>query len=101
MPPSKDHGFAVTVTCDAANRAKIRTDMVVCIIEPDAMEIALTTDDGVVHGGAGTAPTPLMLRAGRLAACLITQVRAFSRRPDTIAHCSKSEDGWESIVGIF
>ncbi len=82
MSGSDEHSFAVTFTCDAVNEAKMRTDMVVRMIEPDQAEFALATDEGAHHGGAGTAPTPLMLFAGGLTACLMTQVRAFSRRLD-------------------
>lgn len=82
MSGSDEHSFAVTFTCDAVNEAKMRTDMVVRMIEPDQAEFALATDEGAHHGGAGTAPTPLMLFAGGLTACLMTQMRAFSRRLD-------------------
>ena len=82
MSESDEHSFAVTFTCDAVNEAKMRTDMVVRMIEPETAEFALATDEGGLHGGAGTAPTPLMLFAGGLTACLMTQLRAFSRRLD-------------------
>jgi len=72
--------FDVIFECDAVNDGRMRTDMVARMVEPDHMEFALATDEGAFHGGDGSAPTPLMLFAGGLAACLMTQLRAFSKR---------------------
>lgn len=40
----------------------------------------LATDEGAIHGGDGTAPPPLALFTAALTGCLMTQIRAFSRR---------------------
>lgn len=40
----------------------------------------IATDEGSVHGGDATAPTPLHYFTAALAGCLMTQVRAFARR---------------------
>jgi len=40
----------------------------------------LATDEGPFHGGDGTAPPPLALFTAALTGCLMTQIRAFSRR---------------------
>ena len=40
----------------------------------------LATDEGPFHGGDGTAPPPLALFTAALTGCLMTQLRAFSRR---------------------
>ena len=43
----------------------------------------LATDEGPFHGGDGTAPPPLALFTAALTGCLMTQIRAFSKRLDT------------------
>ena len=84
MEDSADTGtervFDVSFTCQATNDAGMRTDMMARMIAPDTMEFALASDEGAFHVGGGTAPTPLMLFAGGLTSCLMTQLRAFSKR---------------------
>lgn len=77
---TNEHVFNVILTCAATNLTGMRTDMVVDMIEPQPLQFELATDEGADHGGDGTAPTPLMLFAGGLTACLMTQLRAFSKR---------------------
>ena len=40
----------------------------------------LATDEGPFHGGDGTAPPPLAHFCAALTGCLMTQIRAFSKR---------------------
>lgn len=40
----------------------------------------LATDEGAFHGGDGSAPPPLALFTGALIGCIMTQIRAFSKR---------------------
>ena len=40
----------------------------------------LATDEGPFHGGDGTAAPPLALFTAALTGCLMTQIRAFSKR---------------------
>lgn len=40
----------------------------------------IATDEGPVHGGDATAPTPLHYFTAALTGCLMTQIRAFARR---------------------
>ncbi len=42
----------------------------------------LATDEGAFHGGDGTAAPPLALFTAALTGCLMTQIRAFSKRMD-------------------
>lgn len=42
----------------------------------------LATDEGPFHGGDGTAPPPLALFTAALTGCLMTQIRAFTKRLD-------------------
>ena len=43
-------------------------------------EFEMATDEGDFHGGDGTAPPPLAFFATAMVGCLMTQVRAFSKR---------------------
>lgn len=58
---------------------KMRNDIAV---EWPAMKESfdLATDEGPFHGGDGTAPPPLALFTAALTGCLMTQIRAFSKR---------------------
>ncbi len=40
----------------------------------------LATDEGAFHGGEGSAPPPLALFTAALVGCVMTQIRAFSKR---------------------
>lgn len=42
----------------------------------------IATDEGPLHGGDASAPTPLHYFTAALAGCLMTQVRAFAKRFD-------------------
>jgi uncharacterized OsmC-like protein len=75
-----DRVFDVIFTCEARNAGTMRTDMRATMIAPDHAAFDLASDEGPFHGGAGSAPTPLMLFAAGLASCLMTQLRAFSKR---------------------
>jgi uncharacterized OsmC-like protein len=77
---AEERVFDVSFTCDASNLGTMRTDMVARMVKPDQLEFELASDEGAFHGGGGSAPTPLMLFAGGLTACLMTQLRAFSKR---------------------
>ena len=72
--------FDVTFECVATNAGRMRTEIDATMIAPDRQSYALATDEGKFHGGEGTAPPPLALFAGGLTSCLVTQIRAFSKR---------------------
>ena len=40
----------------------------------------LATDEGAFHGGEGSAPPPIALFTAALVGCIMTQIRAFSKR---------------------
>lgn len=61
---------------------KMRNDIsVTWPMMKEAFELA--TDEGPFHGGDGTAPPPLALFTAALTGCLMTQIRAFSKRLKT------------------
>ena len=70
----------VRFTIDARGTGKFRTDISVTMEEPYSTSFELTTDEGQYHGGDASAPTPLATFAASLGACLLTQIRAFSKR---------------------
>jgi uncharacterized OsmC-like protein len=68
----------------------------------------LATDEGGIHGGDGTAPPPLALFTAALIGCIMTQIRAFSKRlkipvgqvqVDARLHWQGEQIGREPYVG--
>jgi uncharacterized OsmC-like protein len=72
--------FEVTFEVEARNTAKFRNDITVHLRSQHPATVELPTDEGPYHGGDGTAPYPLAYFASALTACVMTQLRAFSRR---------------------
>ena len=58
---------------------KMRNDISVKFVTMDET-FELATDEGSIHGGDSTAPPPLALFTAALTGCLMTQIRAFSKR---------------------
>jgi uncharacterized OsmC-like protein len=74
--------FDVIFDVEARNTAKFRNDITVHLRGQHPVTVELPSDEGPKHGGDGTAPSPLAYFASALAACIMTQLRAFSRRLD-------------------
>jgi uncharacterized OsmC-like protein len=72
--------FEVIFDAEGINRAKFRNDVTVHKRLSNPVSVDLPTDEGPGHGGDGTAPYPLAYFASGLTACVMTQLRAFSRR---------------------
>jgi len=72
--------FDVIFEAEGVNRAKFRNEVKVHLRGPYAVSYELPTDEGGIHGGDGTAPYPLAYFTSALTACVMTQIRAFSRR---------------------
>ncbi len=72
--------FDVIFDAEGRNRAKFRNDITVHKRLSNPVSVPLPTDEGAGHGGDGTAPYPLAYFASGLTACIMTQLRAFSRR---------------------
>ena len=70
----------VRFSIDAKGTGKFKSEILVTMEEPYSTSFELTTDEGQYHGGDAGAPTPLATFAASLGACLLTQIRAFSRR---------------------
>lgn len=74
--------FDVIFEVEARNTAKFRNEIAVHLRGRHPATVELPTDEGPAHGGDGTAPYPLAYFASALTACIMTQLRAFSRRLD-------------------
>lgn len=71
--------FDVVFEAIGSSSGKMRND--IAVEWPMMKErFELATDEGPFHGGDGTAPPPLALFAAALTGCLMTQIRAFSKR---------------------
>ena len=77
MPMMK---FDVLLESEGTNNAKFRNDCTVHLRGAAPHTAFLPSDEGAYHGGDGTAPYPLSYFVSGLTTCLMTQIRAFSRR---------------------
>lgn len=77
----RDH-MQVQFNCSGSATGKMRNDLAVSMVKPLQESFTLATDEGPIHGGDGTAPPPLALFVGGLTGCIMTQIRAFSKRLD-------------------
>lgn len=71
------------VQFDCAGKAvgKMRNELSVTMKQPfEEGPFELATDEGSFHGGDATAPPPLALFVAGLTGCIMTQIRAFSKR---------------------
>ena len=71
--------FDVEFTGAGIMSGKMRNDISVKFETMDET-FELATDEGAFHGGEGTAPPPLALFTAALTGCVMTQIRAFSKR---------------------
>lgn len=76
---AEEKRFDIIFTGKATSAGKMRNDIAVHF-ESMGERFDLATDEGPFHGGDGTAPPPLALFTAALTGCLMTQIRAFSKR---------------------
>ncbi len=78
---SEEKRFDVVFKGAGTASGKMRNDI---SVEFSTMEesFELATDEGAFHGGEGSAPPPLALLTAALIGCIMTQIRAFSKRLD-------------------
>ena len=58
----------------------MRNELTVDMVSPLKETFELATDEGSFHGGDATAPPPLALFIASMTGCIMTQIRAFSKR---------------------
>jgi len=80
MRGNDERVFDISFECTAANNGRMRNDITVRMRQPELAVYSLATDEGSFHGGDSSAPPPLALFSAGLAGCLMTQIRAFSKR---------------------
>lgn len=81
MPDSAEvKHFDVVFDCAAHSTGKMRNDITVRMVEPFPETFEMATDEGPFHGGDASAPPPLAYFTAGLAGCIMTQIRAFSKR---------------------
>ena len=75
----KEYEFEILFEAEGRSVGKMRSEITVS--RPGSSETyEMATDEGDFHGGDGTAPPPLAYFAAGFTACLMTQIRAFSKR---------------------
>jgi uncharacterized OsmC-like protein len=72
--------FDVAFECDATAVGKMRCEMDVRLMVPEVIEWEMASDEYGFHGGDGSAPLPIAYFIAGLTSCLMTQMRAFSKR---------------------
>lgn len=70
----------VQFDCRGTATGKMRNDLAVSMVQPLEEHFEMATDEGPFHGGDASAPPPLALFVGGLTGCIMTQIRAFSKR---------------------
>ena len=71
--------FDVVIEATGKAVGKMRNEVTV-VLGNDGGTFEMATDEGPMHGGDSSAPPPLAYFATGLAGCLMTQIRAFSKR---------------------
>ena len=74
--------FEVVLVSRATAVGKMRNEITVGFERGHEGPWELPTDEGGFHGGDGTAPPPLAYFAAGFTGCIMTQIRAFSKRLD-------------------
>jgi uncharacterized OsmC-like protein len=72
--------FDVLFEAEGSNTSKFRNDCTVHLRGAAPRTDVLPSDEGAYHGGDGTAPYPLAYFTSGLTTCIMTQIRAFSKR---------------------
>ena len=70
----------VIFKCKGKPVGKMRNELTVDMVSPLKETFELATDEGSFHGGDATAPPPLALFIASITGCIMTQIRAFSKR---------------------
>lgn len=98
--------FEVVFTSTGRSVGKLRNEVTVTAKSPFQTTNMLATDEGKFQGGDDTAPTPLEYFLTGLVGCLMTQIRAFSKRlrvpiDDVTVTCDAHWQGLRDEVGPY
>jgi uncharacterized OsmC-like protein len=95
----------VKFTCFGQAVGKMRNELKVEMTSPMHETFSLATDEGSFHGGDATAPPPLALFIASLTGCIMTQIRAFSKRMKITIDDLKTETritwNWKKLDNIY
>lgn len=82
MVEQKITEFEVTFEAKGTAVGKMRNEVELTWVKTDGENeiFSQATDEGPFHGGENTAPPPLAYFGTALVGCLMTQIRAFSKR---------------------
>jgi len=75
-----EKSFLIEIEATGKSEGKMRNVITSKFARPGAETWEMATDEGAFHGGDSTAPPPLAYFATGLVGCLMTQIRAFSKR---------------------
>ena len=78
--PEKEHSFEVVYETEGRSVGKLRNEISISWIGAQEGPWKMATDEGKFHGGEDTAPPPIAYWAAGFTGCIMTQIRAFSKR---------------------
>ena len=76
----KETRFEVAFEATGKSVGKMRNEVTISWVDGTEGPWEMATDEGGFHGGENTAPPPLVYFATAFTGCIMTQLRAFSRR---------------------
>ncbi len=80
IDPAKQHQFEVVYETVGRSVGKLRNEISIAWLGAKEGPWEMATDEGKFHGGEDTAPPPIAYWAAGFTGCLMTQIRAFSKR---------------------
>ena len=97
--PAKQTKFGVVFETEGRSVGKIRNEITITWVGGLEGPWEMATDEGKFHGGENTAPPPIAYWAAGFTGCLMTQIRAFSKRLDIAINgvTVKARFEWEGV----
>ena len=77
---AKELNFDVVYETEGRSVGKLRNEISISWVGANEGPWEMATDEGTFHGGENTAPPPIAYWAAGFTGCLMTQIRAFSKR---------------------
>lgn len=78
--PAKELNFDVVYETEGRSVGKLRNEISISWVGANEGPWEMATDEGTFHGGEDTAPPPIAYWAAGFTGCIMTQIRAFSKR---------------------
>jgi uncharacterized OsmC-like protein len=77
---AKELDFEVVYETEGRSVGKLRNEITISWVGASEGPWEMATDEGKFHGGEDTAPPPIAYWAAGFTGCIMTQIRAFSKR---------------------